>query len=152
MPILLAFVLLVGGGLLYAMLSAGHIPIKLFVIIVVITVVTAWSILKSLFMRRKDEDPGLRLELEREPGVRALPTDVAARVGTRPVDSVYMTPRTHRRRSLLGATVRWYQYGSSPCAAFQSSTNLSRTHGWRSSASCAGSPTLRTRSSTSARS
>ena len=52
------------------------------------------SILKSLFVRRSDEDPGIRLDLDHHPALRNILADVAARVGTRPVDSVYMTPRT----------------------------------------------------------
>jgi Zn-dependent protease with chaperone function len=94
MPLLLALVIVVGGGILYGLLSVGHIPIKFILIVFVITFVTAWSILKSLVVRRKDEDPGVRLDLDREPALRALLVDVAGRVGTRPVDSVYMTPGT----------------------------------------------------------
>ncbi len=94
MPILLALVLVIGGGLLYGLLAVGHIPIKLLLIVLAVTALTAWSILRSLFVRRKDGDPGVRIDLEREPALRKLLVDVAARVGTRPVDSVYMTPGT----------------------------------------------------------
>jgi Zn-dependent protease with chaperone function len=94
MPVLLTLVVVIGFGILYGILSVGHIPIKLILIVVVITFVTAWSILKSLFVRRLDEDPGSRLDLDRQPALQALLVDVAERVGTRPVDSVYMTPGT----------------------------------------------------------
>jgi Zn-dependent protease with chaperone function len=94
MPVLLALVLVIGGGIVYGFLAVGHVPIKLVAIIVGITVVTAWSILKSVIVRRKDEDPGIRLDLDGQPALRAVLVDVANRVGTRPVDSVYMTPGT----------------------------------------------------------
>jgi Zn-dependent protease with chaperone function len=94
MPILLALVLVTGGGLLYALLAMGEVPIKLFVIIAAITIVTGWSIVKSLFVRSKDRDPGERLDLDREPALKQILVDVASRVGTRPVDVVFMTPGT----------------------------------------------------------
>jgi len=94
MPILVAAVLLVGGGLLYEMLTIGHMPIKLIVIVFVLTVVTLWSILKSVIVRARDADPGERLDLEKEPALREVLLHVAERVGTRPVDTVFLTPGT----------------------------------------------------------
>lgn len=105
MPILLALVLGAGGGLLYGMFVIRQVPVKLALLVVMIVGVSAWSILKSLFVRRHDEDPGVRLDLDHHPALRKILEDVAARVGTRPVDSVYMTPRTEigvfERGSLL---------------------------------------------------
>lgn len=92
LPILFALVLLVGGGLIYEMLTVGHIPIKLVIVVFVATVVTGWSILKSLIVRSKTGDPGERLDLEREPSLRELLVKVACNVGTRPVDTVFLTP------------------------------------------------------------
>jgi Zn-dependent protease with chaperone function len=60
----------------------------------VLAAVTVWSMLKSLFIRRRDEDPGMRLDLTRETKLRALLDGVAARIGTRAVDNVYLTPST----------------------------------------------------------
>jgi Zn-dependent protease with chaperone function len=94
LPIVALVVLMAGGGIVYAMLAAGHIPVKLLLFVVVITLVTLWSILKSLFVRARDEDPGERLDLRAHPRLRALLGDVARRVGTRPVDNVYLTPGT----------------------------------------------------------
>jgi Zn-dependent protease with chaperone function len=94
LPIVAVVVLAAGGGIVYAMLSVGRIPVKLLLIVVVVTLGTLWSILKSLFVRARDEDPGERLELRAHPRLRSLLVDVARRVGTRPVDSVYLTPGT----------------------------------------------------------
>ena len=93
-PLISVAVLALGGGLIYLLFQIGRIPIKLVLIIVVLVVVTLVSIVKSLFVRREDEDPGLRLDLAGEPRLRGLLDEVAARIGTRPVDNVYLTPGT----------------------------------------------------------
>ena len=94
LPILFALVLLVGGGLIYEMLTVGHMPIKLIFLVFAATIVTGWSILSSLVIRRKAGDPGERLDLEREPELRRALVEVAGNVGTRPVDTVFLTPGT----------------------------------------------------------
>jgi Zn-dependent protease with chaperone function len=94
MPILALVVFLAGGGIVYACFAIGHIPVKLVAIVVILTLATLWSILKSLFVRAQDVDPGERLELRTEPRLRALLVEVARRLGTRPVENVYLTPGT----------------------------------------------------------
>jgi Zn-dependent protease with chaperone function len=49
-------------------------------------------VLKSVFARRVDQEPGARLDLAEQPELRAVLEEVAAKIGTRPVDTVYMTP------------------------------------------------------------
>jgi Zn-dependent protease with chaperone function len=92
LPIVILTVLVVGGGLIYAMLAVGHIPIKFIVIVVVFTIVTVWAVLKGIFVRVKDEDPGLLVNLHGNGKLRELLQEVASKVGTSPVDSVYLTP------------------------------------------------------------
>ena len=94
LPIVIAFVIAFTGGLIYATFALGRVPIKLVIILVALAAVSVWSMLKSLFVRRRDEDPGMRLDLTQEPKLRALLDDVAAKIGTRAVDNVYMTPGT----------------------------------------------------------
>jgi Zn-dependent protease with chaperone function len=94
MPILALVVLLAGGGIVYACFAIGRIPVKLVVIVVILTLTTLWSILKSLFVRVKDEDPGERLDLRTQPRLRSVLVEVARRIGTRPVQNVYLTPGT----------------------------------------------------------
>jgi Zn-dependent protease with chaperone function len=93
-PLVVLAVVGLGGGLLYLFLKIGRIPIKLALIIVVLMVVTLVSIVKSLFARGGDDEPGLPLDLAGQPRLRALLDEVAGRVGTRPVDNVYLTPGT----------------------------------------------------------
>jgi len=94
LPLLVAAVLIVGGGIIYAIVTFGYIPFKLLALVVILTLVTLWSIAKSVFVRGRDEDPGLPLDLDRQPRLRVLLDDVAARIDTRPVETVYMTPGT----------------------------------------------------------
>jgi Zn-dependent protease with chaperone function len=91
-PLVLAVVLGLGGGLVLLFLTIGHVPIKLFVIVLGVAGVTTWGVLKSLFVRGKDTPPGTKLDLDEHPNLRATLDEVAERIGTRPVDSVYMTP------------------------------------------------------------
>jgi Zn-dependent protease with chaperone function len=93
-PFVLLLVLGAGGGLIYLFFALGRIPVKLVAVIAILVVVTLWAMLKSLFMRRKDEDPGELLPAERAPRLFAALREVAAQVGTRPVDAVYLVPDT----------------------------------------------------------
>ena len=93
-PVLLILVVGAGGGIIYGFFSLGRIPIKLVAIIAIGVLVTVFAILKSLFIRRIDEDPGTRMDLSQNPGLRDLLNEVAGRIGTRPVDNVYLTSGT----------------------------------------------------------
>lgn len=94
LPLVLVVVVGLGGALLYGFWELGRIPVKLVLPIGAIVVVTAWAMLKSLVIAAKDEDPGERLDLEAHPRLRELLDEVAEAIGTRPVDSVYLTPGT----------------------------------------------------------
>jgi len=93
-PLIVGAVLLLGGGLIYGFFALGRVPIKLVAIIAILVLATVWSILKSLFVRVVDEDPGVRLDLRSHPRLRAVLQEVATRVITRPVQAVYLTPGT----------------------------------------------------------
>src|SRR5688572_13169960 len=93
-PIVIALVLAIGGALIYATFALGRVPVKLVLIVVVVVGVTLVSMIKSLFIRPRDEDPGVKLTMKEQPRLRALLVEVAKRIGTRPVDNVYLTPGT----------------------------------------------------------
>ena len=106
MPLLLLLVLGTGGAAIYAFFAIGEVPVKLVVLIAVGVLVTMWATLKSLFVRSVDSDPGTQIDLAQQPRLRAVLDEVAERIGTRGVDSVYVTPGvdlavTERRSSLL---------------------------------------------------
>jgi len=115
LPLVAALVVLLGGGIVYAMLAAGRIPIKLLLVVVVLTLATLWSILKGLLVRGRDDDPGQRLSLQREPRLRRLLHDVAGRVGTRAVDNVYLTPGTDLAVLERGGLGRQLRHATERC-------------------------------------
>lgn len=94
LPLLIAVVLLFGGGVFYVFTLIGRIPVQLLIGLFVVVVVTIFSILKSLAVMSRDEDPGMRADLEANPRLKSVLEEVAARIGTRPVDSVFLLPGT----------------------------------------------------------
>jgi tetratricopeptide (TPR) repeat protein/Zn-dependent protease with chaperone function len=90
---LLAIAAAVGFG--YGVLMLGRIPVKLLGLVFLFGVAmisTIWSSIRSLFFRLKDEDPGRAVSIEEAPRLWAVAREVAARVGTRPVDAIFLTP------------------------------------------------------------
>ena len=91
-PIVIVAVVGLAGAIVYGFLMIGWIPIKLLLIVGIVALVSVWSMLRSLVVRRgPDEDPGRPLAEAEAPALWALLREVAQRVGTRPVDAVYMT-------------------------------------------------------------
>lgn len=93
-PLAILATLGIGGGIVWGFLAVGRIPIKLVLIVVVVMGVTLVVGIKSLFAAGKDEDPGESLDLSAHPRLREVLHGVAAKVGTRPVDRVFLTPGT----------------------------------------------------------
>ena len=94
LPLVAVVVVGTGAGMVYLSLVIGHIPIKLLVIAAILVFVTLASMLKSLTIKPKDADPGPKLDLAAHPQLDAVIRQVADKVGTRPVDTVFMTPGT----------------------------------------------------------
>jgi Zn-dependent protease with chaperone function len=93
-PIVMLLVVAVLGGVIYGFFALGRIPIKLVILLVVVMGVSLWSMLKSLFVKVSDEEPGRKIDLATQPRLRNLLDDVALQIGTRAVDNVYLTPGT----------------------------------------------------------
>ncbi len=102
---------LLGGtaGLLYLILMTGRVPVKLFIIILVVGLAMAWSVVKSLFTRSSDEGFGISKTPDEEPRLHQLLADVAQRVDTDAVDDVYIGP---------GAGIGVHQTGRGPFGLF----------------------------------
>ena len=94
LPLVLLLSVLLGGGLILAFFYVGRIPIYLVLVIISIVGFSVVSVVKSIFMRTRDVDPGLSVDLRKHPRLAAVVEEVAARVGTRIVDRVYLTPHT----------------------------------------------------------
>jgi Zn-dependent protease with chaperone function len=115
LPFVALSVVGLGAGLLYVCLVIGTIPIKLLLIAGVIVLASLWAMAKSLFVRVRDEDPGERLDLTQHPKLRAVLDEVAARIGTRPVDAVYVTPGTQVAVLERGGLLRQMRGKSERC-------------------------------------
>jgi Zn-dependent protease with chaperone function len=95
-PIVIALVVGLSGGLLYGLLVFGWIPIKLVFLLVIGAAFTVWALIRSAFARarRDEEDPGRRVLEGEAPALWAALREVAGQVGTRAVDDVFLTPGT----------------------------------------------------------
>ncbi|MBX3262950.1 MAG: M48 family metalloprotease [Labilithrix sp.] len=114
LPLVLLLSVLLGGGLILAFFYVGRIPVYFVVVIASVVLFTIVSVVKSLLARARDEDPGVAVDLAEHPELARVIREVAARVGTRAVDDVYLTPNTEiavlergsMLRQLRGATTR----------------------------------------------
>jgi hypothetical protein len=94
LPVVAVLVVAIAGGLIYAFLAIGTVPIKLTVLLVIGSIATVWSMGRSLFLRVKTEDPGRPLTREEAPELWALAERVAQTVNTRAVDEIRLTTGT----------------------------------------------------------
>ncbi|MEA2696082.1 MAG: hypothetical protein QOI66_353 [Myxococcales bacterium] len=109
-PIVMLLVVGLGGAVLYGILMFGWIPIKLALLIGLGVLVSVSALVRSFFVRRGiDSDPGVRLNEQATPDLWAVLREVAAQVGTRPVDDVFLSPGTEiavTERGTLAERVR----------------------------------------------
>jgi Zn-dependent protease with chaperone function len=94
LPIVLAIVIIGGGGIIYGFFALGHVPVKLVAIVGIIVLLTVVATVKSLFVKRDDSDPGLALDLAQNPKLGAVLGEVARNLSTRTVEHVYVTTGT----------------------------------------------------------
>ncbi len=90
----LLILIVVGGtvGLIYLMLQAPRISLQLLAIVAIVGFYTTVAIIRSVFTRIQEHEPGRLLPRSEAPRLWALAVEVARRVGTRPVDAIYVTP------------------------------------------------------------
>jgi Zn-dependent protease with chaperone function len=104
-PLLILAVLAVAGGIFYVFFIIGRIPVQIAVIVIVGVFYTLIAIVRSVFTRVRDADPGRLLPQAESPGLWKVAEEVAAKVGARPIDAIYITPGTEiavtERGSLL---------------------------------------------------
>ncbi len=90
-PLLLLVVVGVVGGLIYLFFAIGQVPIRLALMILLAGLYTLYAVLRSLFVRVKDREPGRPLPRQEAPQLWSLAEEVARRLDTRPVDAIYVT-------------------------------------------------------------
>ena len=96
-------------GALYLIILAGRIPVKLFVLILVVGLAMTWAVLKSMFARMGTGSFGLKKTEHDAPRLFAALREVAGRVDTSPVDEVYISP---------GSEIGVHQEGRGPWGIF----------------------------------
>jgi Zn-dependent protease with chaperone function len=94
LPVLIFLLIALAGSIFYACLLIGRIPIKLMLILAIVTIVTIFQMIRTLFLKPKLEEPGRPLTPEEAPGLWSLVQRVATEVETRPVDEIRITPGT----------------------------------------------------------
>jgi Zn-dependent protease with chaperone function len=92
LPLLLLLVVGLAVGIIGGIMAAGFISVKLFALVGIVALVTIGAVVKSLFVRVRDADPGPELDLAEHPKLRAAIDEVAAKVGTEAAHRVYLTP------------------------------------------------------------
>jgi tetratricopeptide (TPR) repeat protein len=94
LPVVIFLVIIVAGSIIYAFLMLGRIPIKLVAILVIGGLITIFTMVRSLFIKIENIDPGRSLNYDEAPALWDLTRTVAAAVNTRAVDEIRITPGT----------------------------------------------------------
>lgn len=105
---LMVFVV-VGGGLLalYIFDQMGATPLIVIFLVLAAIIGTVLAVVRTIFAARRFEIEGHKIDPAGYPKLKALLDEVAAAIGTRPIDIVYLTPGTdlavtqHRRQRIL---------------------------------------------------
>jgi Zn-dependent protease with chaperone function len=91
-PIVILLVLGIAAGFAYFILSMGSIRVQLVVFAAIAILGTLYALVRSLFVRIKDVDPGRPLSRAEEPYLWQSVEAVARRMETRSVDAIFLTP------------------------------------------------------------
>jgi Zn-dependent protease with chaperone function len=94
MPLVLLITLVIFGFSIHALFKLNNTPVKFFALLGIGVLVTIYSLIRSLLVRTKVKDPGRSLGKEEAPKLWALTQEVAAQIGTRPIDEIRLTPGT----------------------------------------------------------
>ena len=91
-PVLFVLVLAAAGTFFWFFLKIGHIPVQLAAFVAIATLFTLYAIVRSVLARSKDVDPGRRLMREQAPELWKTTEEVANKVQTRPIQTIFITP------------------------------------------------------------
>lgn len=92
LPVVMALVIGGTAAVIYAFFLLGSVPIRLVAFLGIGALVTTYKMVQSLFIRVESIDPGRSLSGSEAPGLWSLTRDIAAAVGTRPIDEIRVTP------------------------------------------------------------
>jgi Zn-dependent protease with chaperone function/Tfp pilus assembly protein PilF len=91
-PFMILAVVAVAVAFYYLFMAIGRIPLQFAALLLGAVVYTLVAVVRGVFARVEDEELGRLLPREEAPQLWEIVEQVAERVGTRPVDVVYVTP------------------------------------------------------------
>lgn len=91
-PFLILTVVGLTVGIFYLFFSIGRIPIQLAVAIGLGAIYSLVAIVRSLFIRIKQQDPGPQVSRSEAPALWDTVEEVARKVNARPVNKIFVTP------------------------------------------------------------
>ena len=92
LPVLAVIVIIGAGGLIWLMLRAPRVNLYILAMVGLTGFYTVAAIVRSLFTRLREAEPGRLLSRDESPRLWVRAEEIAKRVGTRPIDAVYVTP------------------------------------------------------------
>jgi Flp pilus assembly protein TadD/Zn-dependent protease with chaperone function len=101
-PVVALLVIVFTFGVVLFFLYIGWLPIKLMILVAFIGLASIFYMIKTLFARPKQEDPGRALTEAEAPGLWSTVREVAATIKTRPVTEIRLT---------IGTDVAVYERG-----------------------------------------
>lgn len=94
LPVVVLLVIAVAVALVGGLFMIGYIPIYFTVMLIVGAIVTIWSMIRSLFIRIHQQDPGEPVTRAEATALWQLAEEVATTLNTRPVDEIRITTGT----------------------------------------------------------
>lgn len=92
LPVLAVIVIVGAGGLIWLMLRSGRVNLYVLALVALTGFYTVAAIVWSIFTRLREVEPGRPMPRGEAPRLWALAEEIARRVGTRPIDAIYVTP------------------------------------------------------------
>lgn len=105
-PFVILVVIGATAGIFYLFFALGSIPLRLAIWIGLAALYTLFAVVRSIFTRIKSEEPGRNLSESEAPDLWRLTKAVAEKLGTRPIQAIYITPGTEIGVLEIGSMMR----------------------------------------------
>ncbi len=118
LPLVALLVVGLGGAIVWGFIAIGHIPLKLVLLVIVVTCVTMFALFKGIwaaFASGDDEDPGKFLVIEQHPKLAMTLHEVASEIGTRAVQRVFLVPGAELAVFERGGLIQKLRGGGERC-------------------------------------
>jgi Zn-dependent protease with chaperone function len=92
LPVLLLIVVVVFGGAAYLSVTTLGISLRLLLFLGIAGLGTLYAVIQAIFARARESEPGRELTRDEAPELWQLAEQVAEKIGTRPIDHIYIVP------------------------------------------------------------